>query len=99
EAAQDCKLSGVKTYPTIYRTLPRHDSRQASAVTIGNFDGVHRGHQAILARVQEQARAHGLASTVMTFEPHPRAYFARRGQRPELVPTQISSLRDKLTAL
>ncbi|NYT59478.1 bifunctional riboflavin kinase/FAD synthetase [Alcaligenaceae bacterium] len=89
----------MKTYPTIYRTLPRHDTRQASAVTIGNFDGVHRGHQAILARVQEQALAHGLASTVMTFEPHPRAYFARRGQRPELVPTQISSLRDKLTAL
>ncbi len=89
----------MKTHPTIYRTLPRHDNGHASAVTIGNFDGVHRGHQAILARVQEQALARGLASTVMTFEPHPRAYFARRGQRPELVPTQISSLRDKLAAL
>ncbi len=68
-------------------------------MTIGNFDGVHRGHQAILARVRQQAVERGLAATVMTFEPHPRAYFARRGQRPELVPTQISSLRDKLTAL
>ncbi|MDS1141315.1 bifunctional riboflavin kinase/FAD synthetase [Pusillimonas sp. SM2304] len=89
----------MKTSPTLYRTLPRHDSQLPSAVTIGNFDGVHRGHQAILARVQQLAVERGLSSTVMTFEPHPRAYFARRGQRPELVPTQISSLRDKLTAL
>nr|WP_218948058.1 bifunctional riboflavin kinase/FAD synthetase [Pollutimonas harenae] len=79
--------------------MPRHDSQQASAVTIGNFDGVHRGHQAILARVREQAIERGLAATVMTFDPHPRTYFALRGQRPELVPTQISGLRDKLTAL
>ncbi|NYT86676.1 bifunctional riboflavin kinase/FAD synthetase [Pollutimonas harenae] len=89
----------MKTSPSIYRTLPRHDSQQASAVTIGNFDGVHRGHQAILARVREQAIERGLAATVMTFDPHPRTYFALRGQRPELVPTQISGLRDKLTAL
>src|SRR5690606_782989 len=85
--------------PTIYRTLPRHDSQRPSAVTIGNFDGVHRGHQAILARVHQLATERSLAATVMTFEPHPRAYFARRGQRPELIPTQVSSLRDKLTAL
>ena len=89
----------MKIAPTLYRTLPRHNSRQPSAVTIGNFDGVHRGHQAMLARVREQATERGLAPTVMTFDPHPRAYFARRGQRPELIPTQINSLRDKLTAL
>ncbi|WP_353146247.1 bifunctional riboflavin kinase/FAD synthetase [Pollutimonas bauzanensis] len=89
----------MKASSRIYRTLPRYDTQQPSAVTIGNFDGVHRGHQAILARVHESAQERGLASTVMTFEPHPRAYFARRGQRPELIPTQISSLRDKVQAL
>ncbi|PLC48455.1 bifunctional riboflavin kinase/FMN adenylyltransferase [Pollutimonas subterranea] len=89
----------MKASPRIYRTLPRFDTQRPSAVTIGNFDGVHRGHQAILARLHECAEQRNLAATVMTFDPHPRAYFAQRGQRPELIPTQISSLRDKLQAL
>lgn len=89
----------MKPIPRIYRTLPRYDSRRPSAVTIGNFDGVHRGHQTILARVSQLASERDLAPTVMTFTPHPRAYFAARGQRPELIPTQISSLRDKVWAL
>ncbi|MDX3894023.1 bifunctional riboflavin kinase/FAD synthetase [Pusillimonas sp.] len=84
---------------SIYRHLPRHDTRDASAVTIGNFDGVHRGHQAILRRVVNEAAQRDIAPTVMTFQPHPRAFFAQRGQRPELVPTQISSLRDKAWAM
>lgn len=83
----------------IYRHLPRHDSQSASAVTIGNFDGVHRGHQAILRRVVHEAAERSFVPTVMTFQPHPRAFFAQRGQRPELIPTQISSLRDKAWAL
>ncbi len=49
--------------------------------------------------MREQAAQRGLAPTVMTFHPHPRAFFAERGQRPELIPTQISSLRDKLCDL
>jgi len=85
--------------PHLYRHLPRRDNDQPSAVAIGNFDGVHRGHQAILQRVRDHARQHGLQSTVMMFTPHPRAYFARRNQRPELVPTQITGLRDKMLAL
>ena len=89
----------MKSPLRIYRTLPRFDEDRPSAVTIGNFDGVHKGHQAILARVREESAARGLIPTVMTFEPHPRAFFARRGQRPELIPTQISSLRDKVWAL
>lgn len=89
----------MKPSPRIYRTLPRYDSDRPSAVTIGNFDGVHRGHQAILERVAKTAEARGLASTVMTFQPHPRAFFALRGQRPELIPTQISSLRDKIWSI
>jgi len=68
-------------------------------VTIGNFDGVHLGHRAILSCLRDAAQAHALSPTVMTFSPHPRAYFAQRAQRPELIPTQISSLRDKISLL
>ena len=83
----------------IYRHLPPADERQPSALTIGNFDGVHRGHQAMLAQLCEAARARALVPTVMTFEPHPREYFAELARRPELAPTRISGLRDKLDAL
>jgi len=89
----------VKPSLRIYRCLPRYDADAPSAVTIGNFDGVHRGHQTILRRVVQSAGQRGLLPTVMTFQPHPRAFFAQRGQRPELIPTQISSLRDKAWAL
>ncbi|WP_454005713.1 bifunctional riboflavin kinase/FAD synthetase [Alcaligenes sp. Marseille-Q7550] len=89
----------MKSALKLYRSLPRRDSTARSAVTIGNFDGVHLGHQAILHRLNEAARQHGLSSCVMTFTPHPRAFFAQRGQRPELIPTQISGLRDKVEAL
>lgn len=80
----------------LYRRLPRHDSQRPSAVTIGNFDGVHLGHQAILERVRAHGLAHGLAPTVMTFDPHPRAYFAERSGQPQKAPAQISTLRDKM---
>ncbi|MGR7948903.1 bifunctional riboflavin kinase/FAD synthetase [Alcaligenes sp. RM2] len=89
----------MKSDLKLYRSLPRRNSTARSAVTIGNFDGVHLGHQAILHRVNEMARQQNLSSCVMTFTPHPRAFFAQRGQRPELIPTQISGLRDKVEAL
>lgn len=89
----------MKSTLSIYRNLPRHDSGRPSAVTIGNFDGVHLGHRAILACLREAALQHALSPTVMTFTPHPRAFFAQRAQRPELIPTQISSLRDKVALL
>lgn len=99
EPAQNCKLSVVKTSLHLYRSAPPPAQRTPCALTIGNFDGVHRGHQAILARVRQAARERGLLPTVMTFEPHPREYFAALNQRPELAPTRISGLRDKLEAL
>ena len=68
-------------------------------MTIGNFDGVHLGHQAILERVRACAEQQGLAPTVMTFDPHPRAFFAKRAGKPELVPAQISTRRDKIQLL
>ncbi len=83
----------------LYRRLPRHDTQRPSAVTIGNFDGVHLGHQAILDRVCRHADTHGLTPTVMTFAPHPRAFFAARMGRPERAPAQISTLRDKIEKL
>jgi riboflavin kinase/FMN adenylyltransferase len=85
--------------PHIFRHTSSRAPRPACALTIGNFDGVHRGHQAILARVRQQAQALGLTPAVMTFEPHPRDYFADLYKRPELAPTRISSLRDKLSSL
>lgn len=71
----------------------------ACALTIGNFDGVHRGHQAMLALLRNEAQHRGLPSCVMTFEPHPRDYFARAAGRPELAPARIATLRDKLSEL
>jgi riboflavin kinase/FMN adenylyltransferase len=71
----------------------------ACAVTIGNFDGVHRGHQAMLALLNSEARHRGVPSCVLTFEPHPRDYFARIHKKPELAPARIATLRDKLGEL
>ncbi len=71
----------------------------ACALTIGNFDGVHRGHQAMLALLRNEAQHRGLPSTVLTFEPHPRDYFARITGKPEIAPSRIATLRDKLSEL
>lgn len=64
--------------------------KQPHAVTIGNFDGVHVGHQAMLAHLQSVARTRNLPTCVLSFEPHPREFFA-----PEQAPTRLSSLREK----
>ena len=61
------------------------------AVTIGNFDGVHRGHQAMFARLKAAAAERGLPTAVMTFEPHPREVFT-----PEQAPARLTSLREKM---
>jgi riboflavin kinase/FMN adenylyltransferase len=71
----------------------------ACALTIGNFDGVHRGHQAMLALLNSEAQHRGIPSCVLTFEPHPRDYFARVQRKPELAPARIATLRDKLAEL
>lgn len=62
-----------------------------AALTIGNFDGVHLGHRAMIGRVVEAARERELASCVLTFEPHPREFFS-----PDRAPARLSSLREKL---
>jgi riboflavin kinase/FMN adenylyltransferase len=65
-----------------------------NAITIGNFDGVHLGHQAMLARLTARAASVGALPTVLTFEPHPREIFT-----PDAAPTRLTSLREKLEIL
>ena len=65
-----------------------------TALTVGNFDGVHLGHRAMLTRLAAQAAQRDLAVCVMTFEPHPREFFA-----PDRAPARLTSLREKLKLL
>ena len=70
------------------------DPHRGSVVTIGNYDGVHRGHQHMLATVTGRARELGLPATVVTFEPTPREYFEG-----DSAPARLMRLREKLEAL
>jgi riboflavin kinase/FMN adenylyltransferase len=83
----------------VFRGLPNAASRAPCALTIGNFDGVHRGHQALLGRVREAASKLGVEAAVMTFEPHPREFFASMAGDLSRAPTRIANLRDKLQSL
>ncbi|HEX5310366.1 bifunctional riboflavin kinase/FAD synthetase [Aquabacterium sp.] len=83
----------------VFRGIQHAALAPACALTIGNFDGVHRGHQAMLALLRNEARHRGLPSTVLTFEPHPRDYFATLMGKPELAPSRVATLRDKLSEL
>jgi riboflavin kinase/FMN adenylyltransferase len=70
------------------------EARKRTAVTIGNFDGVHVGHQRILSRVLERGTETGLLSAVLTFYPHPA-----RVLRPEQAPSLIDTLPQRLAAI
>ncbi len=83
----------------VFRGLPRRAAGLGCALTIGNFDGVHRGHQAMLALLTGEARQRRLPACVLTFEPHPRDYFSRKLGKPEMAPTRISTLRDSMIEL
>lgn len=83
----------------VFRGLPNIESRLPSVIAIGNFDGVHRGHQALLKEVRKVATHLGLNAVVMIFEPHPRTFFAQLAHTPEKAPSRITNLRDKLKAL
>ncbi|RYF01761.1 MAG: bifunctional riboflavin kinase/FAD synthetase [Comamonadaceae bacterium] len=83
----------------IFRGFHHPGIAAGCALTIGNFDGVHRGHQAMLALLNSEAAHRGVPSCVLTFEPHPRDYFAQALKRPELAPARIGTLRDKLAEL
>jgi riboflavin kinase/FMN adenylyltransferase len=83
----------------VFRGLPNDRARAPCALTIGNFDGVHLGHQALLARVRVAASSLQLEAAVMTFEPHPREFFAHKMGDLSKAPTRIANLRDKLQSL
>lgn len=74
-----------------YNLRPEH---RGCVVTIGNFDGVHLGHQAVLGQLAEQADALGLPLVVVTFEPQPAEYFQPHG-----APPRLTRLREKIKAL
>ncbi|MDO6748286.1 bifunctional riboflavin kinase/FAD synthetase [Gilvimarinus sp. 1_MG-2023] len=75
----------------LHNLRPTH---RGSVATIGTFDGVHLGHQAILSQLAEAARAANLPSVVILFEPQPHEYFAR-----DKAPARLMRLREKLDAL
>lgn len=74
----------------VFRHIPT-TLQSAAALAIGNFDGMHLGHRALLARLVEVAQAKNLTPAVMTFEPHPREFFT-----PLNAPSRLSNLREKL---
>lgn len=80
----------------IFRGFKHPEIAPACAVTIGNFDGVHRGHQAMLSLLRGEAQQRGVPSCVLTFEPHPRDFFAALTKKPDLAPARVGTLRDKL---
>ena len=83
----------------VFRGVHHPGISAACGLTIGSFGGVHRGHQAMLALLINEARHRRLTSCVLTFEPHPRDFFATRAGRPGDAPARIATLRDKLAEL
>ncbi len=72
----------------------KHQGGRGSVVTIGNFDGVHKGHQAVIAQLLARAKQKDLISTVIVFEPQPLEFLRSGGE-----PIRLMSLRDKVNAL
>ncbi len=83
----------------VFRGLPNAAARAPCALAIGNFDGVHLGHQALLSNLRDAATRLQVEASVMSFEPHPRAFFAEKLGDISKAPSRISNLRDNLSAL
>ncbi len=75
-----------------FHNLPTHPT--GCVATIGNFDGVHLGHQAVLRQLAMQGDAMGLPAVVITFEPQPNEYFA-----PDKAPARLTRFREKVREL
>lgn len=83
----------------VFRGLLRDSAlaHPGAVVTIGNFDGMHLGHQALLRQLRAEAQARELQASVLTFSPHPREYFALKAGA--AAPARLHTLREKLEAL
>jgi riboflavin kinase/FMN adenylyltransferase len=79
----------------IFRRLEEVQLDSHSVITVGTFDGLHRGHQAIIATLKKEARARKGSATVVTFDPHPQAVL----QRPDKPPVQILTTTEEKIAL
>ena len=77
----------------IFRDFSQWKQRGRCALALGNFDGVHLGHQALLKRLKQLAQQQQVGAAVMIFEPHPREYFS-----PEQAPARLTGLRDQVEA-
>lgn len=90
------KLSGIamltKLIRSTYNVTP---AQQGGVITIGNFDGVHVGHQALISAVVNEARARKVPALAVTFEPHPFEFFSQD----QLTIPRITRLREKFTAI
>jgi len=75
---------------------PRH---HGSVVTIGNFDGVHLGHQAVLAQLVEKSQQLGVPGVIAMFEPYPQEFFSAREDKHAQAPARLTRLREKLQSL
>ena len=81
----------MQTIRGLHNLQPEH---RGNVVTIGNFDGVHLGHQAIIAQLKKQAEAHNVPATLITFQPNPQAYFAG-----DKAPAKLTGFHDKIQLL
>jgi riboflavin kinase/FMN adenylyltransferase len=78
----------------VFHTLPNPPLDSPSNLAIGNFDGVHRGHQALLRAMIDDARRHGRQAGLLTFDPHPTAVL-----RPDRVHSYLTTMAERLEAL
>lgn len=75
----------------LYNLQPEH---RGNVITIGNFDGVHLGHQAIIRQLKKQAEKHRVPATLMTFHPNPQEFFAG-----DKAPAKLTRFHDKIQLL
>ena len=75
----------------IYRHIPKIKSHPPCALTIGNYDGIHLGHQKIINELLIKAKKMAIESAIMIFEPHPKEFFTAK-----FAPSRITSLREKI---
>ena len=75
----------------IYRHIPNSGAHPPCVLTIGNYDGIHLGHQKIIKELLIKSEKAQIESSIMIFEPHPREFFT-----PKNAPTRITSLREKI---